>query len=134
MAILNEEGVKVEDDFSTEQERQFGKIVKQKYNTDYYIIHSYPDTARPFYTMPKENIALGTNSFDFFMRGEEILSGAQRIHDPFMLIERIKEKGIDPETVTAYIDAFKLGAYPHGGCGIGLERLVMLYLGMNLLI
>lgn len=68
-----------------------------------------------------------TNSYDFFMRGEEITSGAQRIHDPAFLIERAKACNIDITTIKDYIDSFKYGAYPHGGVGIGLERVLMLY-------
>lgn len=65
------------------------------------------------------------------MRGEEILSGAQRIHDPDYLIERMKVAGITPESMQGYIDAFRLGAPPHAGGGIGLERVVMLYLKLG---
>ena len=54
-----------------------------------------------------------------FMRGEEILSGAQRIHDPEFLTERAKAHGIDISTIQAYIDSFKYGCPPHGGGGIG---------------
>jgi aspartyl-tRNA synthetase len=53
------------------------------------------------------------------MRGEEILSGAQRIHDPDFLIERMKAHGVAPESMKAYVDTFKLGAPPHAGGGIG---------------
>jgi aspartyl/asparaginyl-tRNA synthetase len=60
-----------------------------------------------------------SNSYDFFMRGEEILSGAQRIHDPVFLEERMKVAGIDPRSMDFYTDAFRLGAPPHGGGGIG---------------
>lgn len=60
-----------------------------------------------------------SNSYDFFMRGEEILSGAQRIHDPAFLTKRMVECGVDPASMKGYLDAFKLGAPPHGGGGIG---------------
>ena len=60
-----------------------------------------------------------SNSYDFFMRGEEILSGAQRVHDPAVLEERMKGVGIDPASMQGYLDAFRLGAPPHGGGGIG---------------
>lgn len=53
------------------------------------------------------------------MRGEEILSGAQRIHDPAFLTKRMRECGVDPESMKGYLDAFKVGAPPHGGGGIG---------------
>ena len=66
-----------------------------------------------------------------FMRGEEILSGAQRIHDADLLIERAGHHGINLEHIAAYIDAFKYGCPPHGGGGIGMERVTMLYLGLH---
>lgn len=53
------------------------------------------------------------------MRGEEILSGGQRIHEPTLLIKRMELLGIDPETMKTYIDAFKMGCPPHGGGGVG---------------
>jgi aspartyl/asparaginyl-tRNA synthetase len=71
-----------------------------------------------------------TNSYDVFMRGQEIISGAQRIHEPELLRERAIAKGIQIETIQSYIDSFKYGAFPHGGFGVGLERVVMLYLGI----
>ena len=54
-----------------------------------------------------------------FMRGEEIMSGAQRIHDPEFLTDRAKGLGIDVEKIKAYIDSFRYGCSPHGGGGIG---------------
>jgi aspartyl-tRNA synthetase len=65
------------------------------------------------------------------MRGEEIMSGAQRIHDPVYLEERAREHGVEIPTIQAYIDSFKYGAPPHAGGGIGLERVVMLYLNLG---
>ena len=78
--------------------------------------------------MPCPDDGRYTNSYDVFIRGEEIISGAQRIHDPALLAARAKECGIELPTIQAYIDAFKFGALPHGGAGVGLERVVMLYL------
>ena len=72
-----------------------------------------------------------SNSYDFFMRGEEILSGAQRIHDPALLTEKMRGKGVDPDSMKGYIDAFRMGCAPHGGGGIGLERVLMLFLKLN---
>ena len=79
------------------------------------MLHRYPVNARPFYTMLCEDDPRFTCSYDFFMRGEEILSGAQRIHDPVFLEKRAVEKGIDPKTINDYFEAMKYGAYPHGG-------------------
>jgi aspartyl/asparaginyl-tRNA synthetase len=71
-----------------------------------------------------------SNSYDVFIRGQEILSGAQRIHEPDLLEERARAWGIDLATIASYVDSFRNGALPHGGGGIGLERVVMLYLGL----
>lgn len=65
------------------------------------------------------------------MRGEEILSGAQRIHEPNLLMEMMRAKGVDPASMQGYVDAFKMGCSPHGGGGIGLERVLMLFLKLH---
>eukprot|EP00382_Lankesteria_abbotti_P004503 CAMPEP_0113856858 /NCGR_PEP_ID=MMETSP0372-20130328/9603_1 /TAXON_ID=340204 /ORGANISM="Lankesteria abbotti" /LENGTH=106 /DNA_ID=CAMNT_0000832173 /DNA_START=242 /DNA_END=562 /DNA_ORIENTATION=+ /assembly_acc=CAM_ASM_000359 len=79
--------------------------------------------------MPDPHDDRWSNSYDLFMRGEEIVSGAQRVHCPDLLTERAKLHGIDVGTLKSYIDAFRLGSFPHGGAGVGLERVVMLFLG-----
>ncbi|GAA5927307.1 aspartate--tRNA ligase DPS1 [Sporobolomyces koalae] len=119
------------DDMSTSSEKALGKIIKEKYNTDYYIIDKFPLEIRPFYTMPDPENPKLSNSYDFFMRGEEILSGAQRVHDAALLESRMKESGINPEDMKPYVDAFRLGCPPHAGGGIGLERVVMLFLKLG---
>ena len=132
VALLKEAGVEqsVNEDLDTVNERTLGKLVRQKYKTDFYILHRYPESARPFYTMLCADDPNFTCSYDVFMRGQEIISGAQRIHDPVVLAERAKAKGIPPATIQDYIDSFKFGAYPHGGFGAGMERIVMLYLDL----
>uniref|UniRef100_A0A915L369 Aspartyl-tRNA synthetase n=1 Tax=Romanomermis culicivorax TaxID=13658 RepID=A0A915L369_ROMCU len=131
--MLREAGVEMsdEDDLSTPNEKLLGKLVKDKYKTDFYILDKYPLSVRPFYTMPDPNNEKLSNSYDMFMRGEEILSGAQRIHDADKLIERAKHHNIELAKIQAYIDAFKYGCPPHAGGGIGLERVAMLYLGLG---
>lgn len=131
--LLAEAGVTLgeEDDLSTPDEKLLGKIVKAKYDTDFYMLDKFPLAIRPFYTMPDPDNPKVSNSYDMFMRGEEIISGAQRIHDPDLLIERAKHHGIDLEKIKSYIDAFRYGCPPHAGGGIGMERVVMLYLGLD---
>ncbi|KAE9411062.1 aspartate-tRNA ligase [Gymnopus androsaceus JB14] len=131
--LLVEDGVPREDldDINTENEKKLGRIVRAKYETDYYIIDKFPMELRPFYTMPDPNDPTLSNSYDFFMRGEEILSGAQRVHDPKLLEKQMRAKGVDPESMKGYMDAFRLGCSPHGGGGIGLERVLMLFLKLN---
>eukprot|EP00158_Paraphelidium_tribonemae_P002558 Partr_v1_DN25468_c0_g1_i1_m53747 putative Aspartyl-tRNA synthetase len=130
--MLRGHGIKLNDfdDLSTEHERILGRLVLEKYNTDFYVLDKFPLAARPFYTMPDAKDPNYSNSYDFFMRGQEILSGAQRIHDPDMLSARAEAHGIDVKTIQPYIDAFKYGVSPHGGGGIGLERVVMLFLDL----
>lgn len=120
-----------EDDLSTPMEKLLGRLVKAKYDTDFYILDKYPLAVRPFYTMPDPNNKKYSNSYDIFMRGEEIMSGAQRIHDPEYLSERAKHHGIDLSKIKAYIDSFRYGCPPHAGGGIGMERVAMLFLGLD---
>ncbi|XP_053621228.1 aspartate--tRNA ligase, cytoplasmic [Plodia interpunctella] len=131
--MLKEAGVTIgeEDDLSTPDEKLLGRLVRAKYDTDFYILDKYPLAVRPFYTMPDPNNPKWSNSYDMFMRGEEILSGAQRIHDPDFLTERAKHHAIDISKIAAYIESFRLGCPPHAGGGIGMERVVMLYLGLD---
>jgi aspartyl-tRNA synthetase len=117
-------------DFTTPQEKRLGKLIAEKYNTDFYIVDKYPQAARPFYTMPSVTDPGCTNSYDVFVRGEEITSGAQRIHDVELLKVRAAECGIPLSSIAAYLDSFKFGAFPHGGAGVGLERVVMLFMGL----
>ncbi|KAG0344385.1 aspartate--tRNA ligase dps1 [Podila humilis] len=133
VALLRENGVEMGDydDLSTEVERKLGQFVKDKYKTDFFMLDKFPLEVRPFYTMPDPKNPKYSNSYDFFMRGQEILSGAQRIHDPDFLIERAKVHGVDPESIKSYVDAFRMGAPPHGGGGIGLERVLFFYLNLD---
>ncbi|KAL0216401.1 hypothetical protein P9112_008585 [Eukaryota sp. TZLM1-RC] len=133
VAMLREAGAEVGDfdDLSTVNEKLLGKLVRDKHDTDFFILDRFPSAARPFYTMPADDDPQYSRSYDVFLRGEEITSGAQRIHDPAVVAERAAQCGIDVGTLKYYIDAFKYGAPPHGGAGIGLERLVMLFLGLH---
>jgi len=119
------------EDIGTEAEKTLGRLVKERYGVDYYIMDRYPAAARPFYTMPDPKDARFSNSYDMFIRGQEIVSGAQRIHDAELLSQRATECGVAPESLKDYIDSFRLGGWPHGGFAIGLERMVFLYLGLS---
>ena len=133
VAMLHEAGFDVDPlgDLNTDVERKLGRLVKEKYGTDFYMLHQYPLGIRPFYTMPSPTDPNYSNSFDIFIRGEEIISGAQRIHDPRLLTARAVEHGIPVDQIQSYLDAFKWGAPPHGGAGVGLERVVMLFCGLD---
>ena len=113
-------------DLHTRDEIRLGEIVKEKYKTDLFVLDKFPASARPFYTMPDPTDNSKTNSFDMFIRGQEILTGGQRIHDHNMLEDQMKKQGVDPGSMEEYMEGFRLGAPPHAGAGIGLERLIML--------
>eukprot|EP00599_Poterioochromonas_sp_BG-1_P006568 CAMPEP_0173151482 /NCGR_PEP_ID=MMETSP1105-20130129/11606_1 /TAXON_ID=2985 /ORGANISM="Ochromonas sp., Strain BG-1" /LENGTH=526 /DNA_ID=CAMNT_0014066865 /DNA_START=234 /DNA_END=1814 /DNA_ORIENTATION=+ len=119
------------DDLSTSQELILGEIVKNKYNADFYMIDQYPSQIRPFYTMPSQLDGNYSNSYDIFLRGQEICSGAQRCHEPELLTQRILAKGMVLDPLQSYIDSFRHGISPHAGAGIGLDRVVFLYLGLD---
>lgn len=120
-----------QEDLHTRDEIRLGELVKEKYKTDYYILDKFPTSARPFYTMPDPHDDKVTNSFDIFLRGQEILTGGQRIHDSKVLEGKMLAQKIDPESMDEYMEGFRLGAPPHAGAGIGLERLVMLILTLG---
>ncbi|KAF7585907.1 hypothetical protein BBP40_009870 [Aspergillus hancockii] len=129
----DEEGnlLRDDEDLHTRDEIRLGELVKEKYGTDYYILDKFPISARPFYTMPDPDDNRFTNSFDIFIRGQEIVSGGQRIHDPQMLEENMRRVGIDPDTMEEYMEGFRWGAPPHAGAGVGLERFLMLLLKLG---
>ena len=134
--ILNDSGwrddegkpLPLDEDLSTRDEIRLGELIKEKYGTDYYVLDKFPRDARPFYTMPDPDDDKYTNSFDMFIRGQEIVSGGQRIHDPHMLEENMRRAGINPDDMEEYLEGFRWGAPPHAGAGVGLERLLMLLL------
>lgn len=133
IAMLREAGHEVEDyeDLSTAQELLLGDLVSKKYQADFYIVDQYPSKIRPFYTMPNPTKPEYSNSYDVFLRGQEICSGAQRCHEPTMLEARIKSKGMEVDALKFYIDSFRHGVSPHAGAGIGLDRVVFLYLALD---
>ncbi|MGY2613050.1 aspartate--tRNA(Asn) ligase [Bacillus pretiosus] len=111
-------------DLDTEGEKLLGKYVKETYKSELVFVTHYPKESRPMYTMPnKENSSI-TDSFDLLYKGLEITSGAQRIHNYDMLLASFIEKGLHPDTFQSYLNTFRYGCPPHGGFGIGLERVV----------
>ncbi|EDN08829.1 aspartyl-tRNA synthetase [Histoplasma mississippiense (nom. inval.)] len=138
VALLKEAGVDVteqerfENDLSTAMEKQLGRIIREKYDTDFYVLDKFPMAVRPFYTKPCPDDPTFSNSYDFFMRGEEIMSGAQRINEAKELEAAMSAKGLDPnaEGFEDYIGAFRQGCPPHAGGGLGLNRIVMFFLGL----
>ncbi|KAG5961519.1 hypothetical protein E4U58_004243 [Claviceps cyperi] len=119
------------EDLSTPDEIRLGELVREKYGTDYYVLDKFPASARPFYTLKDAEDPFWTRSFDIFIRGQEICSGGQRINDATELRNSMRIAGISEDGMEDYLAAFDLGAPPHAGAGLGLERIVawMLELG-----
>ena len=116
-------------DLEPEEEELIGKYFKEEYNADFVFVTHYPSKKRPFYAMDDPEDTRYTLSFDLLYHGLEITTGGQRIHDLSMLEEKIQGKGMTEEGLEQYLDAFRFGMPPHGGLGIGLERLTMQLLG-----
>ncbi len=122
---LEKEGMKIKwgEDLSTPAEKKICEIIG--WDEPFYITE-WPTDIRAFYSMPDEKNPKVCRAFDLMYKGVELLSGAQRIIIPELLIQRLKAKGMDPENFNFYIDTFRYGAPPHAGWSIGLERITML--------
>ncbi len=127
--LLNKNGVKFEwgEDFTRETEAEVNKLL----NEELYFITEWPTAIRAFYSMPKEGKDEICNAFDLMYRGTEISSGAQRIHIPTLLEKQLRGRGLDPANFEFYINAFRVGAPPHAGWSIGLERITMKITGQH---
>ena len=115
-------------DMNAEAEKLTYKLAQEEYNSEFMFIVDYAATKRPFYHMRDENGKL--QGYDLIWRGTEITSGAQREHRYEELCKNAKEKGLGKD-VEFYLQFFKYGCPPHGGFGIGLDRITMLLLGLT---
>lgn len=118
-------------DFEPEEEAFLGKWAKQQFGSDFLFVTHYLSKKRPFYTMDDPEDPEVTLSFDLLFRGIEITSGGQRVHDYNQQVEKMKKCGMNPEEFETYLMLHKYGAPPHGGLGLGLERLTMHLLGFK---
>ena len=116
-------------DLEPEEEALIGQYFKEKYDADFVFVTHYPSKKRPFYAMDDPEDTRFTLSFDLLFHGLEITTGGQRIHDYNALLKKIEDRGMETEGMEQYLDTFKYGMPPHGGLGIGLERLTMQLLG-----
>ena len=112
-------------DLEPEEEQLISQYAKEEWDSDFVFVTHYPSKKRPFYAMDDPEDTRYTLSFDLLFRGMEVTTGGQRIHDHRMLTEKIEARGMTEEGMEDYLAAFKHGMPPHGGLGIGLERLTM---------
>jgi nondiscriminating aspartyl-tRNA synthetase len=120
-----------EPDLEPEDERWLCEYAREHLGSDFIFITHYPVSKRPFYTYEDEHDPGYTKSFDLLFRGVEITTGGQRRHTYELLVEGAKNKGLDPEKFAFYAQAFRFGMPPHGGWGMGLERLTQKFLGLE---
>jgi nondiscriminating aspartyl-tRNA synthetase len=120
-----------EPDLEPHQERFLGEYAKKTWNSDFIFVTHYPISKRPMYTYEDENDLGFTKSFDLLFRGQEIVTGGQRVHNYERLVSNIKSRGLDPAEFEFYLSAFKYGMPPHGGIGMGLERVTGQLLGLT---
>ncbi|NUN11133.1 aspartate--tRNA(Asn) ligase [Candidatus Micrarchaeota archaeon] len=118
---LSEKGIKLEwgEDFSKEIEHELPSVLGKEL---FFITH-WPTKARAFYSQPLDDKTC--LAYDLVFKGVEMASGAQRIHDPKVLIKALEDKGLNPESFESYINAFRFGAVPHAGWSIGTDRITM---------
>ncbi len=131
--IAAEYSHKIKDPFDLEPEEEtlIGRYFKEKYDSDFVFVTHYPSKKRPFYAMDDPEDPKYTLSFDLLFRGMEVTTGGQRIHDYQQQVEKMIRKGLDPNEFDSYLMVHKHGMPPHGGLGIGLERLCMKLIGDN---
>ncbi|MEX0913004.1 MAG: aspartate--tRNA(Asn) ligase, partial [Candidatus Paceibacterota bacterium] len=119
-----------EPDLDPEDERWLCEYARENLGSDFIFVTHYPVSKRPFYTYEDEEDKGYTKSFDLLFRGVEITTGGQRRHKYENLVDGAKQKGLDPEKFAFYAQAFRFGIPPHGGWGMGLERLTQKFLGL----
>ena len=120
-----------EPDLSPSQERWLGEWARREHNSDFLFVVGYPMVKRPFYTHPDPERPQYSNSFDLLFRGTEVVTGGQRLHRYEDYLQAIESRGISEESLGGYLDAFKYGMPPHGGCALGLERWVARLVGAD---
>lgn len=129
--IVKERGYEVpraDADMDPEGERQIAAYVQDTFGHDFVFLTDYHKSIRPFYHMLHEDSPEHTKSYDLIYRGTEISTGAQREHRVEVLEQQVREKGLEPEEVSFYLDFFRYGVPTHGGFGMGLARVLMLML------
>lgn len=118
-------------DLSSEEERKIGEYAREKFDHEFVFVTEYPISVRPFYHMRDEKDTTFTKSFDLLWNGLEITTGAQREHRYDLLVKQAKEKGMRIEMLQFYLNFFKYGCPPHGGFGMGPNRMIMKLLGVD---
>ena len=118
-------------DLEPEEEARIGRYAREEYGSDFVFVTHYPSRKRPFYAMDDPDDPRYTLSFDLLLRGMEVTTGGQRIHDYAAQAAKMEARGMDPADFDSYLMIHRCGMPPHGGLGIGLERLTMQLCGLD---
>jgi len=118
-------------DLEPEEEHAIGRYAREVWESDFVFVTHYPSKKRPFYAMDDPEDPQYTLSFDLLFRGLEVTTGGQRIHDYRAQVAKMEARGMDPADFESYLMAHRHGLPPHGGLGIGLERLTMQLCGLD---
>ena len=111
-----------EPDLAPAHERAIGQWAAETHGSEFIAVEGYPMIKRPFYTHPQPGDERWSNSFDLLFRGQELVTGGQRLHRYSDYLAAIRARGEDPAAYSDYLEAFAHGMPPHGGFAIGLER------------
>lgn len=118
-------------DLEPEEEHAIGRYAREVWESDFVFVTHYPSKKRPFYAMDDPEDPKYTLSLDLLFRGLEVTTGGQRIHDYRAQVAKMEARGMDPADFESYLMAHRHGLPPHGGLGIGLERLTMQLCGLD---
>jgi nondiscriminating aspartyl-tRNA synthetase len=132
--LLQMEGHRIsisDGDLDPEAERRLCVWSEREHGSEFLYVVGFPLAKRPVYTNFRDDDPEVSRGFDLLFRGLEITTGSQRIHDYEVLVAKMRERGLNPETYDSYLSAFRHGMPPHGGLAIGLERLTMQILGLK---
>jgi nondiscriminating aspartyl-tRNA synthetase len=120
----------VREDLDPEGERTLSTLMEEETGHEFVFVTRFPASVRPFYHLRPAGDPTVTESFDLLWKGIEITTGAQREHRYDVLTAQAQEKGMQLEPLAGYLDCFRYGCPPHGGLGLGLNRLLMVMLGL----
>ena len=118
-------------DLEPEEEANIGRYFQEEYGADFVFVTHYPSKKRPFYAMDDPEDPRCTLSFDLLFRGMEVTTGGQRVHDYQAQVAKMGARGMHPEEFRDFLTIHQHGMPPHGGLGIGLERLTMKLCGLE---
>jgi nondiscriminating aspartyl-tRNA synthetase len=131
IAANTDEDPRGEPDLAPAHERWLCAWASKEFGSDFLFVTGYPMVKRPFYTHPDPERPGYSNSFDLLFRGQELVTGGQRLHRYSDYLAALTVRGENPDAYAGYLATFAHGMPPHGGFAIGLERWVSRVIGAD---